>query len=146
MALSGHRLVRCTCLLLTQSGHGAPLPAIRFYRYDGSSSASGALMRRRDFIKVIVGAAATWPVAAQAQQAERMRRIGVFAGLAESDPSTQLMVAAFRGALAKLGWTEGSNVLIEYRWGGGDADKMCRQAAERQRSCQTSSSVVAASA
>src|SRR5260370_42143806 len=87
-------------------------------------------MRRRDFIKVIGGAAATWPVAARAQQAERMRRIGVFAGLTESDPSVQPMVAAFRGALAKLGWTEGSNVLIEYRWRGADADKMRRQAVE----------------
>ena len=59
-----------------------------------------------------------------------MRRIGLFSGLAESDPSTQPMLAAFRGALAKLGWTEGSNVLIEYRWGGGDADNMRRQAVQ----------------
>jgi len=75
-------------------------------------------MRRRDFIKVIGGAAATWPVAARAQQAERMRRIVMVSGLAESDPAAQPLVAAFRVALAKLGWTEGSNVLIEYRWGG----------------------------
>ena len=87
-------------------------------------------MRRREFIKVIGGAAATWPIAVRAQQVERMRRIGVFAGLAESDPVVQLLVAAFRGALAKLGWTEGSNVLIEYRWGGGDADMGRRHAAE----------------
>ena len=87
-------------------------------------------MRRRDFIKVIGGAAATWPVAARAQQAERVRRIGVLAALAETDPSVQPMVATFRSTLAKLGWTEGSNVLIEYRWGAGDADKMRRQAAE----------------
>ena len=87
-------------------------------------------MRRREFIKVIGGAAATWPIAVRAQQVERMRRIGVFAGLAESDPVVQLLVAAFRGALAKLGWTEGGNVLIEYRWGGGDADMGRRHAAE----------------
>ena len=87
-------------------------------------------MRRRDFIKVIGGAAATWPIAARAQQAERVRRIGVLAALAETDPSVQPMVAAFRSTLAKLGWTEGSNVLIEYRWGAGDADNMRRQAAE----------------
>jgi putative ABC transport system substrate-binding protein len=86
-------------------------------------------VRRREFIKVIGGAAATWPVAAGAQQAERMRRIGALTGLAESDPIVQPMVAAFEGALAKLGWTRGSNVVIEYRWGG-DADKMRRQAAE----------------
>ena len=78
-------------------------------------------MRRRDFIKVI-GGAATWPVAVRAQQSERKRRIGVLSGLAESDPSVQPMVAAFEGALAKLGWTGGSNVVIEYRWGGSDAD------------------------
>jgi putative ABC transport system substrate-binding protein len=87
-------------------------------------------VRRRDFIKVIGGAAATWPVAARAQQAERMRRIGVFGGLTESDSSVQPMVAAFEDALAKLGWTRGSNVVIEYRWRGGDVDTMRRQAAE----------------
>jgi ABC-type uncharacterized transport system substrate-binding protein len=87
-------------------------------------------MRRRDFIKVIGGAAATLPVAVRAQQAERIRRIGVLSGLAESDPSVQPMVAAFEGALAKLGWTGGSNVVIEYRWGGSDADTIRRQAAE----------------
>ena len=78
-------------------------------------------MRRRDFINIIGGAAATWPVAVRGQQVERTRRIGVFAGLAESDPVLQLLVAAFRGALAKLGWTEGSNLRIEVRWG---ADKV----------------------
>jgi len=77
---------------------------------------SGEAMRRRDFIKVIGGAAATWPVAARAQQAERMRRIVMISGLAESDPAAQTFVAAFEGALAKLGWTRGSNVVIEYRW------------------------------
>src|SRR5262245_1372948 len=87
-------------------------------------------MRRRDFIKVIGGAAATWPIAAPAQQAERMRRVGVLSGLAESDRSIQPMVAAFEGTLAKLGWTKGSNVVIEYRWGGSDADTIRRQAAD----------------
>jgi putative tryptophan/tyrosine transport system substrate-binding protein len=86
-------------------------------------------MKRRVFITLLGGAAA-WPVAAVAQQAERMRRIGVLSGLAESNPSSQAMVAAFEAALAKLGWTRGSNVAIEYRWGGGGADKMRRQAAE----------------
>ena len=87
-------------------------------------------MKRREFITMLGVSAAAWPLAARAQQAERMRRIGVFTGLTESDASVQPMVAAFRGALAKLGWTEGSNVLIEYHWGGGDADKMRRQAAQ----------------
>ena len=87
-------------------------------------------MKRREFIAILGGVAAAWPLAARAQQAERMRRIGLFTGLTESDASVQPMVAAFRGALAKLGWTEGSNLLIEYHWGGGDADKMRRQAAQ----------------
>ena len=87
-------------------------------------------MKRREFITMLGVSAAAWPLAARAQQAERMRRIGVFTGLTESDASVQPMLAAFRGALAKLGWTEGSNLLIEYHWGGGDADKMRRQAAQ----------------
>jgi putative ABC transport system substrate-binding protein len=86
-------------------------------------------MRRRDFIATL-GAAAAAPIVAHAQQGERMRRIGVFAGLAESDPAAQSVVAAIRGGLAKLGWTEGSNVSIEYRWGGNDGEKMRGQAAE----------------
>jgi putative tryptophan/tyrosine transport system substrate-binding protein len=85
-------------------------------------------VKRRQFITLLGGAAA-WPLAVRAQQVERVRRIGVLSGLAESDPSAQPMVAVFEGALAKLGWTRGSNVVIEYRWGG-DADKMRRQAAE----------------
>ena len=100
-------------------------------------------MRRRDFIKVIGGAAATWPVAARAQQAERMWRIVIFTGLAESDPAAQPMVAAFRGALAKLGWTEGSNVLIEYRWGAGDADMGADMRRNWPRLRRTSSCVAA---
>ena len=81
-------------------------------------------MRRRDFTKVIGGAAATWPVAALAQQAERVRRIGVLMGFAESDPIAQSRLVAFRDALAKLGWTEGSNLRIELRWGADDPDRM----------------------
>jgi putative tryptophan/tyrosine transport system substrate-binding protein len=73
-------------------------------------------MRRRDFIKVIVGSAATWSLAARAQQPDRMRLIGVLMGYAESDPAAQSYLRAFRGALAKLGWTEGSNLRIELRW------------------------------
>jgi len=102
-------------------------------------------VKRREFITMLGVSAAAWPLAGRAQQAERMRRIGVFTGLTESDASVQPMLAAFRGALAKLGWTEGSNLLIEYHWGGGDADKMRRQAAHWQRSRQTSSSFPAAS-
>src|SRR5215475_9722606 len=79
-------------------------------------------MRRRDFINVIAGsAAATWPVAARAQQAERMRRVGVMMGYAGTDPAAQAQVAALRQGLQKLGWEEGRNIRIDLRFPGGDA-------------------------
>ena len=81
-------------------------------------------MRRRDFITLLGGTAATWPLAARAQQPDRMRLVGVQMGYAENDPAAQSEVATFRGALAKLGWTEGSNLRIEVRWGAGAADKV----------------------
>jgi putative tryptophan/tyrosine transport system substrate-binding protein len=87
-------------------------------------------MRRRDFIKVIGGAAAIWPVAARAQQAERMRRIGVLMGYAENDWEAQAWVAAFREALQKLGWTEGHNIRIDSRWSRADTEMMKRFAQE----------------
>jgi ABC-type uncharacterized transport system substrate-binding protein len=81
-------------------------------------------MRRREFITLLGGAAATWPLGAHAQQLDRMRLIGVLMGYAQSDPAAQSQVAAFRGAVAKLGWTEGSKLRIEVRWSACDADKM----------------------
>ena len=81
-------------------------------------------MRRREFIALVGSAAATWPLAARAQQPDKIRLIGVLMGFAETDPTAQSMVAAFRGALPKLGWTEGSNVRIEVRWGGYDLDRI----------------------
>jgi putative ABC transport system substrate-binding protein len=80
-------------------------------------------MRRRQFITLLGGAAA-WPLAARAQQGERMRRIGVLSGLVESDPETPLRVVAFRQALGKLGWSEGRNLVIDFRWGAGDPSLM----------------------
>jgi putative ABC transport system substrate-binding protein len=81
-------------------------------------------MRRREFITLVGGAAvAAWPLAARAQQPERMRLIGVLMGYPESEPTAQSMIAAFRSALSKLGWTEGSNFRMELRWGGADPDK-----------------------
>ena len=79
---------------------------------------------RRDFITLVAGAAAAWPLAARAQQPERMRLIGVLMAYAESDSTAQSWLAAFRAALAKLGWTEGSNLRIELRWSAADADRM----------------------
>src|SRR5229473_3108129 len=80
-------------------------------------------MRRREFITLLGGAAA-WPLAARAQQPDRMRRIGVLMAYAESDSTAQSWLAAFRAGLAKLGWTEGSNLRIELRWSAADADRM----------------------
>jgi putative tryptophan/tyrosine transport system substrate-binding protein len=81
-------------------------------------------MKRREFISLIGGSAAAWPLAVRAQQPERLRRIGVLIGFAESDPAVQSWLGAFRGTLAKLGWTEGSNLRIEVRWAGDDPDRM----------------------
>jgi putative ABC transport system substrate-binding protein len=80
-------------------------------------------MRRREFI-TLLGSAAAWPLAAHAQQPGRMRLIGVLVGYAESDPAAQSYVAAFRGALDKLGWTEGNSLRIELRWSTGDANRI----------------------
>ena len=78
-------------------------------------------MQRRDFIMLLGGAAAVWPLAARAQQTDRMRRIGVLVGLAEGDSEGQARVAAFRQGLHELKWVEGHNVRIVIRWGAGDA-------------------------
>ena len=81
-------------------------------------------MKRRDFITLLGGAAAAWPLAARAQQPDRMRLIGVLMAYGESDSTAQSWLAAFRAALTKLGWTEGSNLRIELRWSGADADRI----------------------
>jgi putative tryptophan/tyrosine transport system substrate-binding protein len=81
-------------------------------------------MRRRDFITLIGTAAAARPLAARAQQAERPRLIGVLMAWPESDPRAPSWLAAFRDALAKLGWREGNNIRIELRWSAADPDEM----------------------
>jgi putative ABC transport system substrate-binding protein len=86
-------------------------------------------MRRRDFITLLGGTAA-WPLAARAQQPERMRRIGVLLNLAADDRESQTRNAAFLQGLQQLGWTEGHNVRVEYRWAAGDADRFRGYAAE----------------
>jgi putative ABC transport system substrate-binding protein len=80
-------------------------------------------MKRRGFITLLGGAAA-WPVAARAQQREQTRRIGVLMGFAENDPEGQARVAALRETLRNLGWTQSRSFRIDYRWGGGDADRL----------------------
>jgi putative tryptophan/tyrosine transport system substrate-binding protein len=81
-------------------------------------------MRRRNFITLIGGAAAAWPLAARGQQGERMRRIGVLMATAENDAESQHRIAALRAGLQKLGWTEGRNLRSEYCWGTNDLDRM----------------------
>jgi putative ABC transport system substrate-binding protein len=82
-------------------------------------------MRRRQLITLLGGAAA-WPLAARGQQPERMRRIGVLMAYAENDSEAQAWVAAFREGLQKLGWTEGRNIRIDYRWSSLDAELIQR--------------------
>jgi ABC-type uncharacterized transport system substrate-binding protein len=87
-------------------------------------------MRRREVITLLGGAAAAWPLTARAQQGERVRRIGVLMGTAESDPDQKAQVSAFAQALADHGWRDGRNILLEYRWASGDAAHLREQAAE----------------
>src|SRR3954463_3386836 len=87
-------------------------------------------MRRRQFITLLGGAAATWPLAARGQQGERVRRIGVLFPLAADDPQSQRRMTAFVQALQELGWTDGRNIRIDTRWTAGDTDRMRRHAAE----------------
>jgi putative tryptophan/tyrosine transport system substrate-binding protein len=81
-------------------------------------------MNRRDFIALAGGAAVAWPLAARAQQPDRMRRIGVLVGSAVSDPEAQRRITAFRQGLGELGWMDGKNLQIHYRWAFADVDAM----------------------
>ena len=87
-------------------------------------------MTRREFITLLGAAAATWPLAARAQQSERMRRIGVLMNTAADDTVFQTRVGAFLQGLALLGWTIGRNVRIDTRWATTDAAEIRRHAAE----------------
>src|ERR1700741_456245 len=87
-------------------------------------------MKRREFIAFLGGAAAAWPLAARAQQPERMRRIGVLMSAVEGDQRGLESITAVAQGLAELGWTVGRNVRIEYRWGAGDLNRFGRYAAE----------------
>jgi len=89
-----------------------------------------AAMKRRAFIALLGGAAAAWPLAARAQQGERVRRIGVLTPFASDDPAEQTNVLAFEQALAQLGWIDGRNARIDIHWGAGDPERIRRYAAE----------------
>src|SRR3954465_4371392 len=89
-------------------------------------------MRRREFVGLLGGAAAAWPLAARAQQGERIRRIGVFLGLAASadDPGASEIVQPFKAAMQEAGWIDGRNIRLDYRFGGGDLARINVAAAE----------------
>jgi putative ABC transport system substrate-binding protein len=87
-------------------------------------------LKRRQLITLLGGAAVGWPLAARAQQGERMRRIGVLMALAADDPEGQARLTAFVQGLQELGWTDGRNVRIDYRWPAGDAERTRRYATE----------------
>ena len=80
-------------------------------------------MRRREFITLLGGAAAAWPLAARAQQGERMRRIGVLMSADEDDPEGKAQLSGFTQELAALGWIDGRNLRMEIRWGGGNVNR-----------------------
>src|SRR5580693_9270873 len=87
-------------------------------------------MRRRQFITLLGGAAAAWPLAARTQQPRPMRRIAVFLGTAPDDPDTLQRTVAFMQAMQELGWTVDRNLRVEYRFGAGDSDRIRKEAAE----------------
>jgi putative tryptophan/tyrosine transport system substrate-binding protein len=90
-------------------------------------------MRRREFVTLLGGAAAAWPLAARGQQGGAMPRVGVLFGIAENDPEGRNRIDAFRQGLEKLGWIPGKTLRIESRWAGGDLDRQRAQAAELVR-------------
>jgi putative ABC transport system substrate-binding protein len=90
-------------------------------------------MRRREFITLLGGAPAAWPLAARAQQSERMRMVGVLMSPREDDLEAQTRANTFKRGLRELGWTEGRNIHIDVRWAGGDAASARAYAAELVR-------------
>jgi ABC-type uncharacterized transport system substrate-binding protein len=111
---------------------GASLNDPHLNRYDALSGASGQTMRRREFITLVVGTAACWPLVVFAQQSERVRRISVLAGggLDADDLDLRARIGAFEDGLKQLGWINGQNVRIDIRAGAGDVDRIRRTAEE----------------
>ena len=88
------------------------------------------MMKRREFMALLGGAAIAWPVAARAQQAGKTRRIGVLMNLAADDPESMARIGAFLHGLHQVGWVDGRNVVIHYRWGAGDNERIRNSARE----------------
>jgi putative tryptophan/tyrosine transport system substrate-binding protein len=123
-------VMRCRPGTVTNSEHGT-VPDQRCTTRAAHSrcTASGTReMGRREFMSLLGGAAAAWPLAARAQQGERVRRIAVLNNVAEGDPDIQAWIGAFRQRLDSLGWREG--LKIDIRWGAGDLTRLRRYAAE----------------
>src|SRR5262249_16829524 len=122
----------------TRSGHGAsffvalhatdPIPTC--YSHSLILAFGVSPVRRREFITLVSGAAATWPPAAHAQQREQMRRMGVLMNLTADDAEGQGRLAAFMQGLQEAGWSVGRNVRVDLRWGGGDTELYRSHAAE----------------
>src|SRR5262245_65989595 len=91
------------------------------------------MIRRREVITLLGGAAAAWPFAARAQQPERVRRIGVLMSVAANDPEGQARLAAFLHSLQQLGWIDGRNVRIDTRWGAGSTEEIRKHRSEERR-------------
>src|SRR6476660_2216866 len=96
----------------------------------GGAVTNRLLHKRREFITLLGGAAATWPLAARAQQGERMRRVGVLLNLAANDPMGQARVAALARGLQATGWSDGRNVRIDTRWAAADPGNYRKYAVE----------------
>src|SRR5262249_40103409 len=143
----GRRLCRCRCRRANRTGR--PFAAARLHRAGCRAIRTARSWRgivpfthlaregrmtvtigRRELLAALGGAAAAWPLAARAQQRERMRRIGVLMNLAADDPEGQARLAAFLQSLQEAGWTVGHNAQIDIRWGAADAEQIRNQAIE----------------
>src|ERR1700731_96044 len=123
----GHgRLARRTC----GRSRYQPLSKCSFEPIQCCLLSLGSDMKRREFITLFGGAAVTWPLAARAQQPDRVRRIGVLMGVTKDEPEGQARIAALREGLQKLGWIDGRNIRIEERWADGGIDSVRTFAAE----------------
>ena len=134
---AGWLLVSQTAATSIQNDSGSPIGLdgrscgrLRVGQTDYGEKAPMVAMRRRDLVTLLGGAIAALPLAARAQQADRVRRIGMLLTAAADDPESLTRVGAFLQALAQLGWTVGRNVRIESRWGAGNAELIRKHAVE----------------
>jgi putative tryptophan/tyrosine transport system substrate-binding protein len=108
------------CFVLS---HSPPRRKVLSFRHCTRRGPYGGRMRRREFIRLISGSTALLSLMAHAQQPDRKRRIGVLMGIADNDPEARPRVEAFERGLQELGWAEGQNIHLDYRWTAGDPDR-----------------------